>query len=69
MKDCRKHGGGETAEPAWVVGKRDQKPGNEASTPPLKEDISSALSPSHRTWMRSKRFSDLVALECGINSV
>lgn len=69
MKDWRKHGGGETAEPAWVVCQREQKPGNEASTLPLKEEISSALSPSHCTWIQYKSFSYLVALECAISSV
>lgn len=68
MKDGRKRGGGATAEPAWLVGKREQKPGNEA-TSPLKEQVSSVLSPSHRTWVRHKNFSYLVALERAIRSV
>lgn len=69
VKDCRKHGGGETAESAWVVGKREQKPGNEASTPTLKEENSSALSLSDCIWMQYKNFSYLVVLECAKSKV
>lgn len=50
MGACRKRGG-EAAECAWVVGKREQKPGNAAPTPSLEEEISSASFPSHCAGM------------------